>query len=176
MALSTWRDIDKAPGPDVDLDIDTGDHDEAEEAQHPPTSSPARVTLEPGGPPIRQSQADREIDEDEEEMWRDMMDAMEAQNAEKEKQNQTSTGVGPGRKEAEEDFGGYEEEDWAIMDEMEQETDKPLNGKPAQLEKRATEVPSSPPRTDHDVSSDVPPDPAGPSEDDDDDFYAMYEP
>ncbi|CAE6414509.1 unnamed protein product [Rhizoctonia solani] len=179
VALSTWRDIDKAPGPeeeDPDAAMEEHGEEQAEqEARHPPTSSPARVTLEPGGPPMRQSQLDKEPDDDEE-MWRDMMEAMEAQNLEKEmekgqevqKRKITTSGKQP-----EDGFGeGFDDEDWAIMDQMEQEADKSAkpNGTP-----QSTLPPSSPPWTDHEISSDAPPEPAGASEDEDD-FYAMYEP
>ncbi|KAG8713487.1 hypothetical protein FRC11_011976 [Ceratobasidium sp. 423] len=179
VALSTWRDIDKAPGPgeeDPEIDVEEEVQEAAQverEARHPPTSSPARITMEPGGPSMRQSQVDREPDEEEEEMWRDMMEAMEAQNAEKEAPKQKAT---TGGKQPEDDYGGFDEEDWAIMDEMEQEADKATKPNGSSGDKAQPVLPpSSPPWTDHEVSSDAPPEPAGPSEDEDD-FYAMYEP
>ncbi|CAE6422160.1 unnamed protein product [Rhizoctonia solani] len=187
VALSVWRDMDKAPGlgeedPEASAEEEVRDavHPDGE-ARHPPTSSPARITMEPGGPSIRQSQVDNELDEDEEEMWRDMMEAMEAQNTEKEKQNGQEVQkqkTAAGEKQPEDDYGGgFDEEDWAIMDEMEKDTDKSSkqpNGSSGD-KAQSTLPPSSPPWTDHDVSSDAPPEPAGPS-DDEDDFYAMYEP
>ncbi|KDN51665.1 hypothetical protein RSAG8_00211, partial [Rhizoctonia solani AG-8 WAC10335] len=179
VALSQWRDMDKPPVPGEEGEADGEEevHDAAEadrEAGHPPTSSPARITMEPGGPSMRQSQFDREPDEDEEEMWRDMMEAMEAQNPDKEKEQEApkqKTVVGG--EQVEDDYGGLDEEDWAIMDEMENEADKAT--KPSGDKAQPALPPSSPPWTDHDVSSDAPPEPAGTSEDEDD-FYAMYEP
>jgi hypothetical protein len=111
-----------------------------------------------------------------------MMEAMESQSMAKQKSAAPS--APSGGKEPEGNFGGYDEEDWAIMDEMDQDVDldktskgqaKPANAKSPQQDK--TSDAASSPGPDHEVSSDAPPDPAGPSEDDDeDDFYAMYEP
>ncbi|KAG8743315.1 hypothetical protein FRC12_015083 [Ceratobasidium sp. 428] len=181
VALSTWRDMQNpsATGEaeeDAEAgDNDAGGHDQAV-AQHPPTSSPARITLEPGGPSVRQSQAHAEPDEDEEEMWRDMMEAMESQNQAKQKDTEIARPAGTSRKEPEDEYDGYDEEDWAIMDEMEQQVDL---GMPSNNAKSAQQPESSgadwPPSPGHEVSSDAPPDPSGPSEDEDD-FYAMYEP
>ncbi|KAF8744553.1 Swi3 protein, partial [Rhizoctonia solani] len=181
VALSTWRDIDKAPAPgeeDPDALMEEQDPEQDQEARHPPTSSPARITMEPGGPPMRQSQFDKEPDDDEE-MWRDMMEAMETQNQEKEKEKEQrgyKQKIATSGKQPEDYGGGFNDEDWAIMDQMEEEAGKStqpngLGGSKIQ----STLPPSSPPWTDHDVSSDAPPEPAGPSEDEDD-FYAMYEP
>ncbi|ELU44804.1 Swi3 domain-containing protein [Rhizoctonia solani AG-1 IA] len=181
VALSTWRDIDKAPAPgeeDPDALMEEQDPEQDQEARHPPTSSPARITMEPGGPPMRQSQFDKEPDDDEE-MWRDMMEAMETQNQEKEKEKEQGgykQKIATSGKQPEDYGGGFDDEDWAIMDQMEEEAGKStqpngLGGSKIQ----STLPPSSPPWTDHDVSSDAPPEPAGPSEDEDD-FYAMYEP
>lgn len=109
------------------------------------------------------------------------MEAMEAQNTEKEKQNEREVQkqkTAAGEKQPEDDYGGgFDEEDWAIMDEMEKDankSNKQPNGSSGD-KAQSTLPPSSPPWTDHDVSSDAPPEPAGPS-DDEDDFYAMYEP
>ncbi|KAG8738483.1 hypothetical protein FRC10_006796 [Ceratobasidium sp. 414] len=189
VALSTWRDMQNPPASgEAEMDAETGDgmdgasgeeHDQTT-AQHPPTSSPARITLEPGGPSVRQSQAHVEPDEDEEEMWRDMMEAVGSQNQAKQK-NTGAAPTAPSRKEPEDQFGGYDEEDWAIMDEMEKQLDpgKPPGGDQSTITRSAQRAessgPDSPPGPDHDVSSDAPPDPSGPSEDEDD-FYAMYEP
>ncbi|KAF8610006.1 Swi3-domain-containing protein [Ceratobasidium sp. AG-I] len=184
VALSTWRDIENAPAHE-DIGSDNGDADEEAAAQHPPTSSPARITLEPGGPSVRQSQANAEADEDDEEAWRDMMEAMESQSLAKQKSAEAAPSVPSARKEPEEDLGGYDEDDWAAMDEMDEAVDlgktsteqvQPVNPKVPQPEESSDAA--SPPGPDHDVSSDAPPEPAGPSEDDDDedDFYAMYEP
>ncbi|CAE6448955.1 unnamed protein product [Rhizoctonia solani] len=182
VALSTWRDIDKAPGPeedDPDINVEEGQNaaQAEDEARHPPTSSPARVTMELGGPPMRQSQVDRESDEDEDEMWRDMMEAMEAQNLEKEKEAQKQKTTTSGKQPEDDYGGGFDEEDWAIMDEMEQEGNKATQQPNGSSGNKAQPIlpPSSPPWTDHEVSSDAPPEPAGLSEDEDD-FYAMYEP
>ncbi|CAE6452733.1 unnamed protein product [Rhizoctonia solani] len=189
VALSQWRDMDKPRDPEGD-DPEANIQDEAHEAaqtdretRHPPTSSPARITMAPGGPSMRQSQIDREPDEDEEEMWRDMMEAMEAQNAEEEKEQEApkqKTVVS--EKQVEDDYGGgFDEDDWAIMDEMEKEADKTTKPNGSSEDKAQPVLPpSSPPSsplpwTDHDVSSDAPPELAGTSEDEDD-FYAMYEP
>ena len=183
MALSTWRDIENAPAHE-DMGSVNGDADEEAAAQHPPTSSPARITLEPGGPPIRQSQANAEPDEDDEEAWRDMMEAMESQSLAKQKSAEATSSALSARKEPEDDFGGDDEDDWAAMDEMDQAVDlgktsieqaQPAKAKAPQQEESSDAA--SPPGPDHDVSSDAPPEPAGPSEDDEeDDFYAMYEP
>ncbi|CAE6414450.1 unnamed protein product [Rhizoctonia solani] len=184
VALSTWRDIDKAPNPgeeDPDTFMEEQDLEQADhETRHPPTSSPARITMEPGGPPIRQSQADKDTEDDEEEMWRDMMEAMETQHlekeAEKDQEVQKKKTVTSGKQPDDDYGGGFDDEDWAIMDQMEQETKRPT--KPNGLgggTPQSTLPPSSPPWTDHEVSSDAPPEPVGPS-DDEDDFYAMYEP
>ncbi|CAE7215153.1 unnamed protein product [Rhizoctonia solani] len=181
VALSQWRDMDKPPAPgedDLEANVEEDAHDAEEtdrDTRHPPTSSPARVTMEPGGPSMRQSQIDR--DEDEEEMWRDMMEAMEAQNQEKEKEKEApkqKTVVSA--KQVEDDYGGgFDEDDWAIMDEMEKAADKTKPNDSSAGNALPALPPSSPSWTDHDVSSDAPPEPAGPS-DDEDDFYAMYEP
>ncbi|KAG9123047.1 hypothetical protein FRC07_000311 [Ceratobasidium sp. 392] len=184
VALSTWRDMQNPPtAEEADEDVETGDNggEEPDQTanQHPPTSSPARITLEPGGPSVRQSQAHAEPDEDEEEAWRDMMEAMESQTQAKQ-QNAKVAPSAPSREEPEDQFDGYDEEDWAIMDEMEQRLglDKSVDGnqsttKPAR-QPESSDADSSP-GPDHEVSSDAPPDPSGPSEDEDD-FYAMYEP
>lgn len=110
------------------------------------------------------------------------MEAMESQSLAKQKSAAPSAPAAS--KQPEDDFGGYDEEDWAIMDEMEQDVDlgktskeqaQPVNAKSPQQDKSSDAASS--PGPDHDVSSDAPPEPAGPSEDDDeDDFYAMYEP
>jgi replication fork protection complex subunit Csm3/Swi3 len=180
VALSTWRDLDNAPAPEDDDNADAEDDQAA--AQHPPTSSPARITLEPGGPPVRQSQAHAEPDEDEEEIWRDMMDVMESQNQARQKSPEAAPGAAS-RKEPEEQYDAYDEEDWAIMDEMDEQVDsgkppntgaQPATTQSAQPAASADAVPS--PGPDHEVSSDAPPEPLGPSEDEEDDFYAMYEP
>ncbi|KEP55307.1 replication fork protection component Swi3 [Rhizoctonia solani 123E] len=188
VALSQWRDMDKPHGSgedDPEANAEEDVHDAAHtdgEARHPPTSSPARITMEPGGPSMRQPQLDREPDDDEEEMWRDMMEAMEDQNQEKEKEQEKEQEASKQKtvvstKQVEDDFGGgFDEDDWAIMDELEKGTDKvtKANGSSGD-QTQPTLPPSSPPWTDHDVSSDAPPGPAGTSEDEDD-FYAMYEP
>ncbi|KAG9092327.1 hypothetical protein FS749_015820 [Ceratobasidium sp. UAMH 11750] len=183
VALSTWRDMQNPPvageteaDAEIGNDLDGADgegHDQT--AQHPPTSSPARITLEPGGPSVRQSQAHAEPDEDEEEIWRDMMEAMESQNQAKQKNSEVAPNA-PSRKEPEDQFDAYDEEDWAIMDEMVQQLDsgKPSGGNQSTTQEAESSGPNSP-GPDHDVSSDAPPDPSGPSEDEDD-FYAMYEP
>ncbi|KAJ1309766.1 hypothetical protein OPQ81_006532 [Rhizoctonia solani] len=169
VALSTWRDIDKAPGPgDDDLEADA--EEEVHSGVQPDGGSATSTYII--------SCANGEPDEDEEEMWRDMMEAMEAQNQEKEKEQeaQKQKAAGGGKQPEDEYGGAFNEEDWAIMDEVEQEADKAK--KPSGLganKVQSTLPPSSPPWTDHEVSSDAPPEPAGPS-DDEDDFYAMYEP
>jgi hypothetical protein len=177
VALSTWRDIDNAPAPgDADDGNANADDDQAA-AQHPPTSSPARITLEPGGPAVRQSQAHAEPDEDEEEIWRDMMDVMESQGQANQKSTETAPSA-PSRKETEDQYDAYDEDDWAIMDEMDQRVDSgksPITTTQPAQPPASADVASSP-GPDHDVSSDAPPDPLGPSEDEEDDFYAMYEP
>ncbi|QRV99984.1 chromosome segregation in meiosis protein 3 [Ceratobasidium sp. AG-Ba] len=176
VALSTWRDEFAGVKPQADDNEENEEQNtELEQApQHPPTSSPARVTLEPGGPPIRQSQAHQEPDDDEE-MWRDMMEAMESQKTHAEAKEKEVVVPSTSRKEPEQQLYQYDEEDWAIMEEMEQHMDSDKREGNKSVQKTGCSGNGSSPQLDHDVSSDAPPEPSGPSEDEDD-FYAMYEP